>query len=157
VYLAGRGEVMDDQAALARLFEDDVVGGQRALLAPGAAPLDGPLGRGGTCALLAFENTRLVARCHADAPALAVFVEQHDAGWTALVDGAPAPLLRANLLMRAVPVPPGDHQVLLSYRPPALVPGLVVSASSSVLLLGLWAAPWLRRRRAPGDRAAQPV
>jgi len=49
-------------------------------------------------------------------PTLAAFVEQYDPGWSALVDGKAAPLLRANLLMRAVPLPAGSHRIELQYR-----------------------------------------
>jgi hypothetical protein len=148
VYLAGRAEVMDDEAVLSRLFDDEVVQGGLVLLAPGSTPLAGPTRRAGSCTLVSWANTRIAARCQGDGPALAVFIEQHDAGWSALVDGAPAPLLRANLLMRAVSLPGGTHEVVLSYRPPALGAGLGLSISSALLLLVLACTPLLRRRQA---------
>ena len=38
-------------------------------------------------------------------------------GWSATVDGADAPLLRADYAFRAVPVPAGRHVVVLRYAP----------------------------------------
>ena len=34
-------------------------------------------------------------------------------GWTARVDGSEAPVLRADYAFGAVPVPPGEHEVVL--------------------------------------------
>ena len=76
-------------------------------------------------------------------------------GWSASVDGAPAPILPANGAVRAVPVPPGAHRVLFVFRTPGLALGAGVSGGT--LLLGLLAAGlWerLRGRRASPTAAA---
>jgi hypothetical protein len=77
---------------------------------------------------------RLHATIVADAPAHVVFVDAWDPGWSARVDGATAPLLRADGAFRAVPVGPGRHEVELRYWPPGLSAGLVLAGLGLVLL-----------------------
>jgi Bacterial membrane protein YfhO len=54
-------------------------------------------------------------------------------GWRARVDGHPVPVLRANGKHRAIPIPPGRHEVVLRYEPPGLRPGVVVCGLSWLL------------------------
>ena len=64
-------------------------------------------------------------------------------GWTATLDGATAPVLRADYVFRAVAVPtPGPHTVVFTFRPPGLWPGLCATLSALLLIVGI-----LRRTR----------
>ena len=67
-------------------------------------------------------------------------------GWSATVDGAPAPLLAADVLFRAVPVAAGRHRVVLAYEAPGRAAGAWLSGVTwlAAALLGLRA---LRARR----------
>jgi hypothetical protein len=136
----------EDQLA-ARLLDPEVVAGKLALLdqrqgwPSGQQPLLPPV----PCRLEGFTNVAVRATCDVPTSGLAVFVEQYAEGWHASVDGAPAPLLRANAVMRAVPVPAGQHSVELAFAPPGLRTGAWLS------LLGLSAvlALLLAARRGP--------
>ena len=66
--------------------------------------------------------------------------------WTASVDGAPALIERADGLFRAVWLGPGQHVVTFGYAPRSFWMGLVVSAATAVILLGMCVAG--RRRQA---------
>jgi len=79
------------------------------------------------------------------APGWLVVVDGYDPGWTARVDGLAAPLLRANMLFKAVPVPAGHHHVDMRYRSPLMRLSAVLSGSAVAGGLALAAA---RRRRA---------
>jgi hypothetical protein len=146
VYWARRAEVLSDGAALARLFEPEVVAGETVWLAPEGhpAPLAQTPGRAGTCRLESYDNHRLVAECSGSEPGVVVFVEQHSRGWHATVDGKEVPIARANLVMRALALGPGSHRIELDYRTPGLVAGLALSCLCALVLLGLLL---LRERR----------
>lgn len=63
-----------------------------------------------------------------DGPAYLVVADAWDAGWTAQVDGAAAPVLRADLALRAVFIPTaGEHRVTFVYRPLVFVSGALLS------------------------------
>ncbi len=47
-----------------------------------------------------------------------------DPDWTAEVDGHPAPVLRADFMLRAIQVPTGSSKVVLTYRGHYRVAGL---------------------------------
>jgi hypothetical protein len=147
VFLVGQSKIVPDAQVLGQVFDQEIVSGVAALLSPegGAQALPGPAGRPGDCQLEHFGNGEILARCHAERPALAVFVETSAPGWQAEVDGRPAPVWRCNFLMRAVPVAAGTHTIRLRYSPPGLVPAAIVSSTASLLLLAL--AVLLRRRR----------
>jgi uncharacterized membrane protein YfhO len=68
-------------------------------------------------------------------------------GWSAAVDGAPAPIYRANLAIRAVPLARGRHQVRFEYEMPGFVRGAQVSLLGlSVLLMWIAGAAYMDRR-----------
>ncbi len=51
---------------------------------------------------------------------LVVFSEVYYPGWTATIDGQPAELGRANYVLRALNVPSGKHEVVLTFKPQSI-------------------------------------
>ncbi len=74
------------------------------------------------------EDVRILVR--APAPAIVVVRNAWDQGWSATVDGRPAPVLRTDYLLQGIPVPPGEHEVRLVYREPAIGRGLALSGAA---------------------------
>ena len=68
-------------------------------------------------------------------------------GWTATVDGRPAPIVAADHALAAVPVPAGSHRVSLSYDAPGLRTGAMITLASAVATIVLLLLPMLRRPR----------
>ena len=140
VYLASQIRSLSPAEAAHHLLDEAVVSGQEVLVFTARQPQFVPTLQGGeshACTLESFANTRLVALCSTPSPTLAVFVEQYDPGWSALVDGKVAPLLRANLLMRAVPLSAGSHRIELQYRAPGLRMAIFLSVMGLLALVVL--------------------
>jgi hypothetical protein len=73
-------------------------------------------------------------------------MESNDPGWSATVDGTPAPIELANGFAMAVPVSPGKHVVDLRYRTPGRRVGWALSLLSALLLAGLVSTTRASRR-----------
>ncbi|MFQ5858219.1 MAG: YfhO family protein [Anaerolineae bacterium] len=88
-----------------------------------------------------------------DTPGYLVMSDVWYPGWRAQIDGAAAPVLRANYAFRAVPVPAGSHRVTLSFAP--LTWGIGVAISVTVLLVTALTAIWRWRRDEAGRRRGE--
>ena len=84
--------------------------------------------------LLEESSSELTIETQSSGPAMLVLRDAYYPGWKATVDGAPAPILPADLASRAVPVPPGAHRVELRFEPGSFRLGAALSAGSLVLL-----------------------
>jgi hypothetical protein len=105
------------------------------------------------------EGDRLELAVETDRPTVVLLRDTWTPGWTARVNGQPAPVLRANGLHRAVPVPAGSTRVVLAYEPPGLATGILI-ALAALLVLGLFeatAAAHARRARRRDDRERPPA
>ncbi|MBF5044741.1 YfhO family protein [Aggregicoccus sp. 17bor-14] len=130
-YVAGAVPAGDMWQALRRL---------RAGLPPGMAVVEGAPALASTAGEVQWlelhpERLRLAAR--APRPSVLVINDQFARGWSAFLDGAAVPLLPANVAARALPLPPGEHEVELRYATPNLGWGLTLSAVGLLLALAL--------------------
>ena len=63
-------------------------------------------------------------------------------GWSATVDGVDAELVRANYILRALPISAGDHEVKLTYKPAGAKTAGIISGIGSFLLMAFIAFSW---------------
>jgi hypothetical protein len=96
----------------------------------------------------AFGTDALSIAVDAPHPGMLIVNEAWYPGWIAEVDGAPAPVLRANGLVRAVAVPEGARVVELRFAPADLRPlrGLLAASWAILILLSM---PWRQRTAGP--------
>ncbi len=76
----------------------------------------------------AYEQEYVRLRATTGSPAYLVLADSFYPGWTARLDGRPAAVERADVALRAVFLPPGEHVVEFSFRPASWRLGQVVSA-----------------------------
>jgi uncharacterized membrane protein YfhO len=81
-------------------------------------PADAPSGGAeGTARILRYENTDIEIEADAPSGGFVVLNDVWHPWWRATVDGKPADILKANVLFRAVVVPPGKHVVRFTFHP----------------------------------------
>jgi hypothetical protein len=99
--------------------------------------------------LIARAPGRVALEAGLPAPGVLVLFDTYEAGWRAKVDGAAAPVLRADAAFRALRLPAGTHRVEFFYAPRGLKEGLGLSVAG---ILGLVLAA-LRLRPAGASTA----
>ncbi|MHB1557616.1 MAG: hypothetical protein ACYC61_09065 [Isosphaeraceae bacterium] len=82
---------------------------------------------------ISVDPDRPIFRVTTEAPGLLVVADSWMPGWTATVDGRPAPVLVGNHSQRVVPLPdPGPHVIAMEYHPPGLMLGGALSIVSAL-------------------------
>jgi len=98
----------------------------------------------GNVSIVSHKPNRILLSADIKRNAFVLLSEVYFPGWEATVDGRPAPVLRADYILRGVPVEPGKHTIELRYRSKIFLAGLAVSACSGLAVLIILAAPWWR-------------
>jgi hypothetical protein len=88
-------------------------------------------------------------RLSADGPGYLVLTDAYYPGWIATVDGSPAPILRADIMFRAVELPAGTHTVEFRFEPVAVKIGLWISGVTWVVVLTALILLDARNRKTP--------
>ncbi len=115
---------------------------------PPEFPPPAPAGSGvESVSISEYTPNRVELDATAASDAVLVLSDTYMPGWHASVDGREAPILRANAVMRAVPVPKGSHHIVMWYRPWSFVLGAVVSILSIVALIAFFGVTRRRSRR----------
>lgn len=104
---------------------------------PPACPLALPRLADPTPRFTRYAADRVVIEAEPAADGLLIVSDLFYPGWKAAVDGRPVGILRANYLMRAIPVPAGKHIVEMHYDPRSFKIGLALSALGCVVVAGL--------------------
>ena len=95
------------------------------------------LAPGDTVVLTDYTPNRTAYRVSSEGGGVAVFSEVYFPwGWKATIDGAPAKVGRVNYILRAVRVPAGTHEVVLTFSPDSIrTSGIVAYACVSLIYL----------------------
>ena len=113
---------------------------------------------GSSIALTKYSPDELQYRYNAAQAGLVVFSEIYYAdGWQAFIDGKPVPHLRADYVLRALPVPAGAHVITFTFAPRSYVVGNSVSLGASVLLVLLGAGAYVVRRKPRAGGLGEPA
>ena len=87
-----------------------------------------------------FESDRVEIEATLKTPGMVVLADVYYPGWTLTIDGKPAPVYRANRMMRGAAVSAGRHRLVYTFRPNSFRVGLAVSGCglTALVLLSAW-------------------
>lgn len=86
--------------------------------------------------LTSYKANHLVYESNTSSNQFAVFSEIfYDKGWNAYIDGELMPHVRANYVLRAMPIPSGSHIIEFKFEPQTHYIGEKISFASSLILL----------------------
>ena len=148
-FLVHAAHLAGDDAALKEMTRDDFKPQQDLILADGA-----PIPKGGPqptqtseglpradeqVRIVDYAPERVVLSVRASAPGYVLLADAWYPGWVARVDGADAPIHRADLIFRAVQVSAGTHAIVFEYRPTTFYVGAAISALALLTAIGIFA------------------
>jgi hypothetical protein len=122
------------------LIEADDKEGLKGFLSPA------PVGPSESVTIVEHGPQRVVLRATLERPGLVILADTDYPGWNLTIDGKPAPIYRANRMMRGAAVPAGPHTLVYTYRPASFLIGSWVSvAGVCAWMVFAW---WSRRESA---------
>jgi hypothetical protein len=141
----GWSSASDDTAALARIGAPDFDSNREVVLSSATSS------SAGTVAPVAVspdvdQPERWHARVSVPQDGYLLQREAWYPGWRARVDGVDSPMLRADLLFRAIPLTPGDHDVTIYFDSATFDRGAVLSVLGVLTIVAVLAWPLLAVR-----------
>lgn len=108
---------------------------------------------GGRARIVSESAREVVVDAATDTDAFLVLADSFYPGWVAQIDGHRVPLYRANVSVRGLQLPKGQHSVRFVYEARSYVQGLTVSAVALTCLVAWMGLAWFleRRSRRSGD------
>ncbi|MFP4163381.1 MAG: YfhO family protein [Chitinispirillaceae bacterium] len=83
--------------------------------------------------ITSYSPNRIDMKVSSENGGILVLSEIHYPAWKAYVNGKETPLYRANYALRAIPVPPGEHEVTCRYESSAFRNGLIITLLSILI------------------------
>jgi hypothetical protein len=105
----------------------------------------------GTIQLIKNDNDIATYRSSSTANEFAVFSEiYYAAGWKAFIDGKEAPIAKVNYVLRGVPIPAGNHEIVFRFEPQGYMQGKQLTTIFQIIMVLLLLAgiffEWRSRR-----------
>jgi hypothetical protein len=151
-------EVLDDQAALSRRLASPEWDPWRTFLldqstavTAGLTTLPTPVpGAMAKVLLRRYSGARIEVEVESKSAGYILINDRYDTKWRARVNGEPARIVRANLIMLGLQVPVGHSKIVLDYNCPTL-PIYVHLVSLAGVLFSLFIYAWRTRRKTAAD------
>ncbi|MBI3741249.1 MAG: YfhO family protein, partial [Chloroflexi bacterium] len=131
-FIAHAAQVLNDDAAFARLRENDFQPAQSVLLAEenSVGELKSQASGVDSVRVTRAEPERVEIFARTDQRGYLLLADSWYPGWNARVDGIATPIYRADIIFRAVALEPGEHTIIFEYQPISFALGGALSALS---------------------------
>ena len=152
--------VADSGEAAKRLQDPEFDPAQQVVLENAAALPSYPPPQESSVDVETYAPERVRIRVESDAPAWLLLTDTYYPGWQATVNGDAAPIYPANVLFRAVAIPPGSSTVEFTYQPASWRWGVRISLAALFIWLMILLYPLRNRfktQRVQGKRAGLPA
>jgi hypothetical protein len=137
-------QLVNDDDILERLSRADFDPAETVYLERGA---DAMQAGSGTAEIASEVPGRVTLAVDMQSPGIVVLADLWTAGWQAFVNDEPAPVWRANYVLRAVPVPAGKSTLVFRYEPESVSNGFRL-LGAGLLIVAVWSAAIWRKQRA---------
>jgi hypothetical protein len=94
--------------------------------------------KSGSIKLTSYHPEKLTYEFKSDSDQFAVFSDiwyGPDKGWKAYIDGQEVEYTRVNYILRGLPVPKGDHNIVFEFKPKSYYAGIKINLVSSLLII----------------------
>ncbi|MFC1666759.1 YfhO family protein [Candidatus Omnitrophota bacterium] len=100
--------------------------------------------------IVKYEPNEIIIEAKAKSEKFLVLSDSYYPGWEAYVDGSREKIYRADYILRAVRIEPGEHIVRFRYNPLSLKIGMLVTLVTIAALFGFWFVSILRQKKSKG-------
>ena len=101
---------------------------------PYLSKMDGTSAKNDVVTIVGYHPKRIELKSVSESGTYLVLSELFYPGWHAYVDGKEGPILRADFLLRAIPLTPGRHDIAFVYRPMSFLAGAAISLFTLLIL-----------------------
>ena len=136
-FLVGRFRVEPDTGSALELLDSGTVAPSREaiLISDPGIPLSKRVS--GEAKIVSYGHNHAIVETKCSEPSLLILTDGYVDGWEATVDGKSSPILRADVMFRAVVLPKGDHLVEFSFRPVGFPVSCFMAGLGLLAVLGL--------------------
>jgi hypothetical protein len=95
--------------------------------------------------IVEYQPNLIELKSSSDSDTYLVLSELFYPGWHAYVDGKKVQIMRANFLLRAIPLKSGQHDIIFVYRPMSFLTGATISLLTLLILGCIFSAFYIKR------------
>ncbi len=99
--------------------------------------------------IIQYSPERIEVHTDANHPAALFIADAYAKGWSATIDGQSAEIRPGLVAGRAIFVPEGQHQVIMTYKTPGLKAGIILAVLGWLSLLVLFISTKLKKQPCP--------